>query len=242
MRLQVAAIVIISIAAGLFGMLCIALPGEDRSLPLLTLGVLLALGGVFVGLSDYVHGRSVSTLIQTASQLRQSAAERAADLARITAELRRREAERASLFAAMSHELRTPHGSIVGFSRALLDGLDGDLNAEQRTSVRHVHQSANGLPGIVKRTLDYARLEAGGVTVQPGPVQVWPVVEEALLVARRVPVRGIVADLLLPEPGITDLLSRLQAVDTMRRAPVLLVGPGALTPGQQRHLRQELAQ
>ena len=27
----------------------------------------------------------------------------------------------------------------------------------------------------------------------------------------------------------------------MRRAPVLLVGPGALTPGQQRDLRRELA-
>ena len=71
-------------------------------------------------------------------------------------------------------------GSIVGYSRALLDGLDGDLNDEQRDDVRQVHQSANGLLGIVNRTLDFAKLEAGGVTVQPGPVQLWPVVEEAI--------------------------------------------------------------
>src|SRR5688572_6495957 len=148
-RLQVAAIVVVSIAAGLLGMLCVALPAEDRSLTALALGVLIAVGGLFVGLTDYVHGRCIGTLIQIASLLRQSAAERAADLARTNAELRRRESERSTLFAAMSHELRTPLSSIIGFSRALLDDVDGQLNDEQRVDVKQVHQSANGLLGTV---------------------------------------------------------------------------------------------
>lgn len=179
-RLQVAAIVVVSIAAGLLGMLCVALPAEDRAPTLLALVVLVTVGGMFVGLTDYVHGQNVGTLIQMASQLRQSAAERAADLARVNAELRRRDAERSSLFATMSHELRTPLSSIIGYSRALLDGVDGGLNDEQRADVRHVHQSANGLLGIVNRTLDFARLDAGSVTLRPGPVQIWPVVEEVV--------------------------------------------------------------
>lgn len=198
-RLQTAAIGVISFVVALCATLGIALSGEDRSLPLATVGVLLALGGMLVSLTAVAHARSVSTLMQTASYLRQSAAERAAELARTNAELRRQEAERVSLFAAMSHELRTPLSSIAGFSRALLDGLDGDLNEEQRASVRRVHQSANGLLGIVGRTLDFARLEAGEVTMQRGPVRVWPVVEEAALALHPLAAaRGLDVDRLIP--------------------------------------------
>jgi CheY-like chemotaxis protein len=66
-------------------------------------------------------------------------------------------------------------------------------------------------------------------------------IEEAFSVARRLPVRGIVADLLLPDPGSADLLSRFDEDETLRDVPVLLVGPGALSPRQQRDLRRELA-
>lgn len=59
--------------------------------------------------------------------------------------------------------------------------------------------------------------------------------------ARRVPVRGIVADLLLTDPGVADLLARVTTEESMRQVPVLLVGPGALSPSQQRDLRCELA-
>src|SRR5688572_21423705 len=81
-RLQTGAIVLISMAAGLLGVLAVSLPVEDRTMPLLALGVVALLGGLFIGLTDYVHGVSVTSLVQTASALRQSAAERAADLAR----------------------------------------------------------------------------------------------------------------------------------------------------------------
>src|SRR3954468_23953437 len=129
-RLQIGAIVLISMAAGLLGVLVVALPADDRSLPLLALGVVVLLGGLFVGLTDYVHGSSVTMLVQTASALRQSAAERAADLARANAALRRRDEERATLFATMSHELRTPLNAIIGSSRARLHNLYSELTPQ----------------------------------------------------------------------------------------------------------------
>jgi signal transduction histidine kinase len=177
-RLQIGAIVLISMAAGLLGVLVVALPTEDRSLPVLALSVVALLGGLFVGLTDYVHGKSVNTLVQTASALRQSAAERAADLARANATLRRRDDERASMFGAMSQELRSPLNSIVDRSRALLDGPDQTRTAEQRDQHSQVHEHGQGLLAIVNGTLDLARLDAGATTLDRAPVQVWAVVEE----------------------------------------------------------------
>jgi signal transduction histidine kinase/CheY-like chemotaxis protein len=220
-RLQIASIVVVSIVAGLLGMLCVTLPSGDRSLPLAALAVVVTVGGLFVGLTEYVHGRCVNVLIQTASQWRQSAAERAADLARINAELRRRDAERASLFATMSHELRTPLSAMIGFSRALLDDVDGELNDEQRADVAQVHQSANGLLGIVNRTLDFALLDAGGVTVKPGPVQVYSIVDEVIASLRPLAAaRGLVLDC-----SIQPSLPPAEADDAcLRQVLVNLVG------------------
>jgi signal transduction histidine kinase/CheY-like chemotaxis protein len=177
-RLQIGAIVLISMAAGLLGVLVVALPADDRSLPLLALGVVVLLGGLFVGLTDYVHGSSVTTLVQIASALRQSAAERAADLARANAALRRRDNERASLFADMSQELRSPLNAIAGRSRALLDTLDRTLTPEHRDHLHQIHEGGQGLLAIVNGTLDLARLDAGAITLNRGPVQVWAAVEE----------------------------------------------------------------
>ena len=79
-------------------------------------------------------------------------------------------------------------------------------------------------------------LEGRGIRVAEGSHA-----DEVLSVVRRAPVRGVVADLLLPDPGIAELLTRLDAEESTCRVPVLLVGPGALSPGQQRDLRRELA-
>jgi signal transduction histidine kinase/CheY-like chemotaxis protein len=213
--------VLISMAAGLLGVLAAALPPSDRSGPLLALTVVVALGGLFVGMADYLHGRSVMALVDTASALRQSAAERAADLARANAALRRRDDDRATLFATMSHELRTPLNAIIGFSRALLDGLDGDLTAEQRDDVAQIHTGGEELLSIVNGTLDLARLDAGVMTVARGPVQVWPVVEEvAALLRPLAAARGLQID-----RDVTPGLSPVDADEArLRQVLVNLVG------------------
>jgi signal transduction histidine kinase/CheY-like chemotaxis protein len=183
-RLQMAAIVLISMAAIWLGILAVSLPDVDRALPSLALGIVLLVGGLFVGLTDFVHTRSVGALVRTAAALRQSAAERAADLARANAALRRRDEERATLFATMSHELRTPLNAIIGSSRALLDNLDGELTPEQRDDVTQINDGGANLLAIVNSTLDLARMDAGALTLTTGPVQVWPVVEEVIALLR----------------------------------------------------------
>lgn len=220
-RLQTGAIVLISMAAGLLGVLAVSLPVEDRAMPLLALSVVTLLGGLFIGLTDYVHGRSVTSLVRTASALRQSAAERATDLARANAALLRRDDERATLFATMSNELRTPLGAIVGRSRALLDGLDGALSPEQRDDLLEIHEGGQELLATVNGTLELARLDAGAVTLNQVPVQVWAVVEEvAALLRPLAATRGLDLERTIP----ADLPPVDADEDRLRQVLLTLVG------------------
>ncbi len=63
--------------------------------------------------------------------------------------------------ASMSHELRTPLNSIIGFSGILLQGLAGDLNAEQRKQLEMVNASGRHLLTLINDVLDLARVESG---------------------------------------------------------------------------------
>jgi signal transduction histidine kinase len=70
--------------------------------------------------------------------------------------------------ANMSHELRTPLNSIIGFSKVLLNRLDGDLTERQEAYVRSVHNSSRHLLELITGILDFSRIEAGQVRDAPG--------------------------------------------------------------------------
>ena len=78
--------------------------------------------------------------------------------------------ERASLaksrfLANVSHELRTPMTAILGFTDALLAGVDGPLNPEQETSLRWVQRGGQDLLGLINEILDLSKIEAGKLTL-----------------------------------------------------------------------------
>src|SRR5262249_21394638 len=66
----------------------------------------------------------------------------------------------------MSHEFRTPLNSILALARLLLDGVDGELNAEQLRQVDYIRGSAQGLLALVNDLLDLAKVEAGRLDVR----------------------------------------------------------------------------
>lgn len=72
-----------------------------------------------------------------------------------------------SVFLAnMSHELRTPLNSIIGFTGAILMGIAGDLNEEQKKQLAMVQNSANHLLHLINDILDLSKIEAGQLEVQ----------------------------------------------------------------------------
>ncbi|MCP4535820.1 MAG: hypothetical protein GY832_01575 [Chloroflexi bacterium] len=62
----------------------------------------------------------------------------------------------------ISHELRTPLNSIIGFSRVLLQGIDGPLSEEQTTDIKAIHNSGQHMLEMINNLLELVRLREGG--------------------------------------------------------------------------------
>ena len=86
--------------------------------------------------------------------------------------------------AGMSHELRTPLNSIIGFSKLLLNRVDGDLTPLQSTYVQSIHTSSTHLQQLVNSVLDMSQIEAGKVELHRRAVDIAPLVDECVETAR----------------------------------------------------------
>lgn len=69
--------------------------------------------------------------------------------------------------ASISHEIRTPLNSIIGFSNQL---KKVKLEKEPDTFVGAIYQSSAHLLDIVNEILDFSRIEAGKISLEPVPV------------------------------------------------------------------------
>src|SRR5262249_9794457 len=65
-----------------------------------------------------------------------------------------------------SHELRTPLNGILGMTELLLDEV---RNETQREHLRIVKRSGEGLLSIITDLLDFSRIEAGRIELDPQP-------------------------------------------------------------------------
>lgn len=87
---------------------------------------------------------------------------------------------KSDFLANMSHELRTPLNAIIGFSAALLEGIDGALNDEQRTSIGHVNASGEHLLRLINDVLDLSKIEAGRMVLNLETVDLASLVESTM--------------------------------------------------------------
>jgi PAS domain S-box-containing protein len=73
--------------------------------------------------------------------------------------------------ANMSHEIRTPMSGILSMSEL---ALSTDLTDEQRRYVEAVHLSAESLLSIINDILDYSKIEADKLRIEPQPFHISP--------------------------------------------------------------------
>jgi PAS domain S-box-containing protein len=67
---------------------------------------------------------------------------------------------KSDFLASMSHELRTPLNSIIGFSGVMLQGLAGDLSAEQNKQLGMINNSGQHLLELINQVLDLTKVES----------------------------------------------------------------------------------
>jgi signal transduction histidine kinase/HAMP domain-containing protein len=75
--------------------------------------------------------------------------------------LRELDQSKRRFLANMSHEFRTPLTNIIGFSRLMLKGIDGELTERQRKDLQIIHQNSQHLLGLINDLLDVSQIEAG---------------------------------------------------------------------------------
>ena len=91
---------------------------------------------------------------------------------------------KSEFLASVSHELRTPMNAIIGYTKLMLDGLDGDLTEQQNADLERVVQAADNLLGLINGLLDLAKIEAGKMELSIEEVDVPLVIDDVIELVR----------------------------------------------------------
>src|SRR5438552_12108514 len=72
----------------------------------------------------------------------------------------------------------------IGYTKLMLDGLDGEMTAQQQTDLFRVAQAEDNLLGLLNGLLDLAKIEAGKMELNVEEVNINDVTDEALELVR----------------------------------------------------------
>jgi len=102
------------------------------------------------------------------------------ELERLYGELETVSRHKSDFLATMSHELRTPLNAIIGFSEILQEQMFGELNEQQLAYVDDVLAAGRHLLSLINDVLDLAKIEAGRMELDLGPVSIADVLQSGM--------------------------------------------------------------
>jgi PAS domain S-box-containing protein len=124
-------------------------------------------------------------LRQERASLAQRVEERTAELSAANAELAQAARLKDEFLASMSHELRTPLNAVLGLCEALQEQVYGPLNERQFRPLRTIEESGRHLLALINDILDVAKIGAGKLELEIGPVSVESVCQDSLGLIKR---------------------------------------------------------
>ena len=117
-------------------------------------------------------GRELASLSTTFNAMAAAIADAHVTLADRNEALLTANAAKAQFLAMMSHELRTPLNAIGGFTELLELGLRGPVTPEQVEDLGRIRRNKDLLLSIITDILEFARADAGALSVKSEPVSV----------------------------------------------------------------------
>ena len=103
-----------------------------------------------------------------------------------------------TFLANVSHELKTPLTSLIGFSQALMDG-SLRTDEEKARAATILHEEAQRVLRMSQELLDLARVESGGLALNPHPVDLGVQLQQEIeIVRQRAEARRLVMRLGVP--------------------------------------------
>jgi signal transduction histidine kinase/HAMP domain-containing protein len=124
--------------------------------------------------------RTVARLVSVAKEN----ADLVTELRENNIQLERANRLKSEFLASVSHELRTPMNAIIGYTRIMLDGLDGEISEQQELDLKRVAQAADNLLALINDLLDLAKIEAGRMEINLEDIHLPALVNEVLELGR----------------------------------------------------------
>jgi signal transduction histidine kinase len=102
------------------------------------------------------------------------------ELADINVRLEEASRHKSQFLANMSHELRTPLNSIIGYTKLMLDGIEGETTVEQCQDLQTVYTNSKHLLELINGLLDLSRIEAGKTVLTYGTFTISDLLSEII--------------------------------------------------------------
>lgn len=113
------------------------------------------------------------------------------------------QALKADFYSMITHDLRNPAGTVWGIVRMLLSGKLGPLNPRQQQLLNVAQSSASKLVGLINDYLDFAKIDAGFLRLEPREADLREVVQASVRLAEpQAEVRGQTLSVSLPDAPI----------------------------------------
>ncbi len=128
--------------------------------------------------------RDTERLARAAARLDERTFEELSGVGRRRAEAELRDERRSDLFSAVAVDLHLPIDTVIGTTRALLDGEHGELQESQRDDIAIVNQASSRLKGMLGDIADFSNLVDGEIEFDDEPVGIATLAREVVETAR----------------------------------------------------------